>query len=330
MQTSNYRKYLNPSVVSRLANMELRAKLVVEGFMAGLHKSPYHGFSVEFAQHRPYMQGDDLKYLDWKIYARTDRYYIKQFEEETNLKSYILLDISRSMDFKYDPDGGFKKSGKSFLKKFIGNNPGHTEETSGGIKLKKLEYASYLAASLSYLMLLQRDAISLTTYDTGIRSYLPPRSTKTNLRLILKDLGSVKPENRTGTAKCLNEIADRIKRRGLVIIISDLLDDPKEVINALKHFRYNKNEVIIFQVLDPVEISFIDGNPVTLHDMETHEEMFSQPFAVKKVYQEAIKDFIANYRNECLKNNIDYQLISTNTPYDKALLGYLNKRKKMM
>jgi uncharacterized protein (DUF58 family) len=331
MQTNNYKKYLNPSVVARLSNMELKAKLVVEGFMAGLHKSPYHGFSVEFAQHRQYMQGDDLKYLDWKINARTDRLYIKQFEEETNLKSYILLDISRSMDFKYETDSRFKKKSESLLKRiFPSSSNEQLDILTDNLKLKKLEYASYLAASLSYLMLLQRDAISLTTYDTEIRSYLPPRSTKTNLKLILKELSNIKSENRTGTAKCLNEIADKIKRRGMVIIISDLLDDPKEVINAMKHFRYNKNEVIIFQILDPVEMSFFDGTPVTLHDIETHEEIFSQPFAIKKSYQEAIKEFISNYRNECLRNKIDYQLISTNEPYDKSLLGYLNKRKKLM
>lgn len=325
MQEADYRKYLIPSVVARLANMELKARLVVEGFMTGLHKSPYHGFSVEFAEHRQYMPGDDLKHLDWKIFARTDRFYIKQYEEETNLKSYILLDISKSMTYSSSYSKASEKSKKgSFLKKNK-NAPSDTPQKN----LTKLEYSSYLAASLSYLMLLQKDAISLTTYDTRVRNYIPPHSTNTNLKLILKQLSSVKSLHKTGTAKSLNEIADRIKRRGIVIVISDFFDKQNEVINALRHFRYNKDEVIIFQVLDPIELTFLEGNPVTLVDIETHEEIFSQPFAIQKSYREAMKEFLHTYKTECRKNNIDYVLMSTETPFDVALLGYLNKRKKI-
>jgi len=325
LQEADYRKYLIPSVVARLANMELKARLVVEGFMTGLHKSPYHGFSVEFAEHRQYMPGDDLKHLDWKIFARTDRYYIKQYEEETNLKSYILLDISKSMKYSssYSKTSGKSKTGNLFKKNKKEDNPSPQKN------LTKLEYSSYLAAALSYLMLLQNDAISLTTYDTKIRNYIPPHSTNTNLKLILKQLSSIKSLNETGTAKSLNEIADRIKRRGIVIVISDFFDKQDEVINALRHFRYNKDEVIIFQVLDPIELSFLDGNPVTLVDIETREEIFSQPFAIQKSYREAMKEFLHTYKTECRKNNIDYVLISTETPFDVALLGYLNKRKKI-
>ncbi|MEO6695595.1 MAG: DUF58 domain-containing protein [Ignavibacteria bacterium] len=326
--TSDYRKYLNPSIVARLSNMELKARMVVEGFIAGMHKSPYHGFSVEFAEHRQYIPGDDLKYLDWKILGKTDRYYIKRFEEETNLKSYILLDISRSMDFKSQKLTGINSQRKNFFNKYFAGRS--KENITSHNSLTKLEYASYLAASFSYLMLLQRDAISLTTYDTKIRSYIPPHSTKANLQLILKELSNVRPLNETGTAKCLNEIADKVKRRGLVIIISDLFDDQKEVISAMKHFRYNKNEVIIFQILDPMELTFLDGNPVTLKDMETNEEMYSQPFAMQKAYQDTIKEFIENYKTECRKNNIDYNIITTSTPFDTALLSYLTKRKRLV
>lgn len=308
--------------------MELKARMVVEGFIAGMHKSPYHGFSVEFAEHRQYMPGDDLKHLDWKILAKTDRYYVKRFEEETNLKSYILVDISKSMDFSSSKFEGTAKPGKNFFKKFF-SSQSHKENAESK-NITKLEYASHLAASISYLMLLQRDAISLTTYDTSIRSYIPPHSTKANLRLILRDLDNIQSMNRTGTAKCLNEIADKIKRRGLVIILSDFFDNQDEVINALKHFRYNKNEVIMFQILDPLELTFLEGNPVTLKDMETHEEMFSQPFAMQKAYQETIKEFIERYKSECRKNEIDYNLISTSQSFDSALLNYLNKRKKLI
>lgn len=179
-------------------------------------------------------------------------------------------------------------------------------------------------------MLLQRDAISLTTYDTKIRSYIPPHSTKANLQLILKELSKVESLNETGTAKCLNEIADKVKRRGLVIVFSDLFDEQSEVINALKHFRYDKNEVIIFQILDPVELTFLEGSPVTLKDMETHEEIFSQPVSMQKAYQESVQEFINKYKTECRKNNIDFITLSTSTPFDTALLNYLNKRKKLL
>ena len=308
--------------------MELKARMVVEGFIAGMHKSPYHGFSVEFAEHRQYIPGDDLKYLDWKILGKTDRYYIKRFEEETNLKSYLLLDISRSMVFKSQKLTGINSQRNTFLKKIFQKTTPETVASHNS--LTKLEYASYLAASFSYLMLLQRDAISLTTYDTKIRSYIPPHSTKANLQLILKELSNVKSLHETGTAKCLHEIADKVKRRGLVIILSDLFDEQKEVISAMKHFRYNKNEVIIFQILDPVELTFLDGSPVTLKDMETNEEMYSQPFSMQKAYQETIKEFIENYKVECRKNNIDYNIISTSTSFDSALLSYLNKRKRLV
>jgi len=314
---TEYTKYLNPSALSKLANLELKAKFVVEGFMTGLHKSPYHGFSVEFAEHRQYMPGDDLKHLDWKVFARTDKYFIKQYEEETNLKAYILLDISKSMDFsqsKMNSNTGFKNLFSRNVK--TGNN------------ITKLEYGSYVAASLSYLMLLQRDAVSLTTYDTSIRKFIPAKSTKANLKLILKELTDIKSSNATGTANCLNVIADKIKRRGIIIIISDLFDNQEEVMKSLRHFRYDKNEVILFQILDPVEMSFLDSTPVRLIDSETKEEIFSQPVDVKKEYSEIMKDFIQKYKSECMKNNIDYVLLTTDTHFDVALLKYLNKRKK--
>ena len=325
---TDFKKYLIPSVIARLSNLELKARLLVEGFVTGLHKSPYHGFSVEFAEHRQYMPGDDPRYIDWKIFARTERYYIKQYEEETNLKAYILLDISKSMSYKSDKNRIKAETG-SFFEKFSKSKKKTDKDVRDLAYLSKLEYSTYLAASLSYLMLMQNDAISLATYDTRVRSYIPPHSTNTNLKLILKELSAIKSVNETGTADSLNELAERIKRRGLVIIISDLFDNQDEVIGALKHFRYNKNEVIVFQVLDPVEISFIEGNPVTLIDIETQEEMYSQPYAIQKAYRDAMKEFVERFRKECRNNYIDYVLLSTETTFDKALLGYLNKRKRL-
>lgn len=325
--TPDFKKYLVPSVVAKLSNIELKAKSVVEGFMTGLHKSPYHGFSVEFAEHRQYMPGDDLKFLDWKVYARTGRYYIKRFEEETNLKSYILLDISKSMDFSSNKSKETSVEKKGFAKLF-GKSKSSLDESKS--YLTKLEYGSYVAASLAYLMLLQRDAISLTTYDTKIQNFISPRATDSNLKLMLHALNNIQSTDKTGTARCLNEIADKVKRRGLVIIISDLFDDQKEVLSALRHFKYTKNEVIVFQILDPVELSFLSGNPVTLKDLETSEEMFSQPFVMQKAYQEAVKEFTETYRMECAKSDIDYIMLSTESTFDKALINYLSKRMKMM
>jgi len=322
MIKTDYRRYLNPSVVAKLSNIELKAKFVVQGFMAGLHKSPYHGFSVEFTEHRQYTQGDDLRYLDWKVLARTGRYYIKQYEEETNLKAYIILDISRSMSYVFEK--GERKEGKFNLFK---KKTGEFKRRDGLIS--KIEYSSYLAASLAYLMMIQRDAVSLITYDTKIRTFLPPRSTQSNLKRILKELSDIQPSGTTGTAESLNSIAEKIKRRGLIILISDLLDDRDKVINALKHFRYNKNEVILFQILDPSEKTFLDDGGLILVDMETGEEMFSQTDTIQAYYKDAMSKFIDMYKKECTRNNIDFELITTDTPFDIALLRYLNKRKRL-
>lgn len=324
MENNSGRKYLLPEVASRISNMELRAKAVVEGFMTGLHKSPFHGFSVEFAEHRQYIPGDDLKFLDWKLYARTERNYIKRFEEETNLKSYILLDISKSMDFAGKKIDAEKKS-KGLLKNIFTSK----EEALLPAGITKLQYGSYLAASLAYLMHGQRDATSLTLYDTKIRNYIPARATDSNLRKILIALEKVVSENETGTARSLAEIAEKVKRRGMVIVISDLFDDQKEVLNALRHFKHKKNEIIVFQILDPLEISFLDGNPVTLIDSETKEELYSQPASIQKAYRDSIREFTETYRKEFKKNDIDYTMISTETPFDKALYNYLLKRKRM-
>ncbi|MBI4547295.1 MAG: DUF58 domain-containing protein [Ignavibacteriae bacterium] len=295
----DYRKYLQPEVVARLANMELVARLVVEGFITGLHKSPYHGFSVEFAEHRQYMPGDDLKRLDWKIFGKTDRYYIKQFEEETNLKAYIILDASRSMS--YSSDG----------------------------RMPKLEYASYICAALAQLMVQQRDAVGLTIYDETIRAYMPPHATKSYLKEILRQLETLKGGNKTSTANSLHQIAERIKRRGLVIILSDLFDKPNEVMTALRHFRHKKNEVIIMQILDPLERTFAFGRDAVFKDLETTEELMTQPYHIQKAYQQEMKKFLDTYKKECREHNIDYVLLDTSTPFDVALFEYLHKRQKM-
>jgi uncharacterized protein (DUF58 family) len=296
---SDYKKYLNPSFVSRLNSLELRARLVVEGFMIGLHKSPYHGFSVEFTEHRQYLPGDNLKDVDWKVFGRTERYFIKQYEEETNLKSYILLDTSRSMDFA----------------------------TEGNIT--KLEYASTLVAGLSYLMIKQQDAVGLSLYSEKINKYLPPKSTRAYLLQILNSISGIKSSDKTNTASSLNSIAEKIKRKGLVIIVSDLFDNINSVLQALKHFRYQKNEVIVFQILDPLERSFAFGRDAVFKDMETAEELTTQPYQIQKAYKDAMNEFINKIKTECLRSNIEYNLIDTSEPFDKALFNYVQKRSRL-
>ena len=295
----DYRQYLKPHVVSKLANMELRARLVVEGFITGLHQSPYHGFSVEFAEHRQYMPGDEIRHIDWKLYGKTDRYYIKQYEEETNLKSYIVLDTSRSMGYA---------------------SPG---------QLSKLEYGSYVAAALSFMMIKQQDAVGLALFDREITSYLPPHATKAYLRQILIELQRLRPSGTTGAGKSLHQIAERIKRRGLVIVISDLLDDPDQVIAALKHFRHKKNEVIVMQVLDPLERTFDFGADAIFRDLETSETLTTRPYQIQRAYKDAMGAFLERYKQECRENYIDYVLLDTATPFDVALFEYLHKRERI-
>lgn len=295
----DYRKYLVPQVVAKLANIELIAKLVVEGFITGLHHSPYHGFSVEFAEHRAYRPGDEIKYLDWKVLARTEKYFIKQFEEETNTRAMIILDASGSMKFSSD-----------------GN-------------ISKYDYGSYLAASLALLMIQQRDAVGLVLYDTKIRKFHSPNSRPSFIREILKTLETNKPENQTGTADCLNEIAERIKKRSLIIVISDFFDDVDKVAKALQHFRHDQNEVIVFHLLDQREIDFKFGKSATFTDLETGDKMLTHPYQLQKAYESTMNEFINHIKSKCLFLRIDYNLITTNTPFDKALVAYLNKRKKI-
>lgn len=296
---NNSRTYLQPSTVAQLANIELKARLIVEGFITGLHRSPYHGFSVEFAEHRQYQPGDDLRYMDWKLVGRADRYYVKQFEEETNLRAMIAIDKSASMKF-----------------------------ASAG-NISKFQYASYLAAALAYLMIKQQDAVGLTLYDNEIRSYLPSRSKRSYIQEILKTLEYTEPSGETGTAAALNVLAERIARRGLIIILSDFFDELESIITALKHFRHKGHEVIIMQILDPRERDFNFGWDATFKDLETGEEMVTQPYQIRKSYADAMKNYCETLKRECLQRGIEYVLLDVSQPFDTALREYLGKRTKM-
>lgn len=294
----DYRKFLKPETASKLSNMDLVARLVVEGFITGLHKSPYHGFSVEFAEHRQYMPGDEIRHVDWKVYGKTDRYYVKQFEEETNLKAYLLLDASGSMGY-----------------------------SSNGIS--KIQYASYLCAALTYLMLKQRDSVGLVTFDERIRKYVPPRSVSTYLHVILKELEKTESSEKTNISITFHQLAERIKRRGLIIIFSDLFDDPNLVMSGLKHFRHKKHEVIVFQILDPLERTFNFRRDALFKDLETGEEISTQPCHIRGEYRKLMNEFIDTYRKQCRENRIDHVLMDTSQDFDRALIQYLIKRKRI-
>ncbi len=297
-EVSLYKKYIDPKILSNISNLELRARLVVEGFITGLHKSPFHGFSAEFSQHRPYNYGDNLRYIDWKVYGRTDRYYIKQFEEETNLKAYILLDVSNSMTFRSD-------------------------------NISKLSYAKNLTAALTYLMLLQRDAVGLCLFDSQMKKLLPARSVSSYLRPILIELETTETGKDTDIEPILHTMAERLKRKGLVILISDLYDDPSKVMSGLRHFRYNKHELLVLHLLDPKELNFDFEGEIEFEDLESGQKIRTYPWYIKEEYVTAIKQFERNYRSLCREYLIDYQLVTTDQSLDIALMEYLIKRKKL-
>ncbi len=291
-------EFIRPEVVSRLANMELRARLIVEGVIAGMHRSPYHGFSAEFAEYRQYNTGESTKNIDWKVYGKTDRYYVRVFEDETNLKATLLLDRSASMDF-------------------------------GSGEVNKLTYAAMLCAALSYLMVKQRDAVGLAVFDEVINTLTPHRSVKKHLHYLLKTLQGVEPGSRTGISSALHRMAERLKRRGLIILVSDLMDDPGSVMRGLKHFRHRGHEIVVFHVLDPLEMSLDFDGEVTFRDRETGEKLRAQPWFLQQEYRRSIREWTSGLEQRCKEDSIDYNLLTTGTPYDQALVSYLNKRRRL-
>ena len=289
---------LTPDIISRLNNLSLKPRFVVEGFIVGLHKSPYHGFSVEFSEHRAYGAGDEIRHVDWKLWGKTDRFFIKQFEEETNLKSYLLVDQSLSMTYKSK-------------------------------NMTKLEYAQILAASLGYLMLKQQDAVGLTLFDDRIRVNIPARSKRSHLNIILSKMQNIIAGPETTIAPVLHKTAEAIKKRGLIILISDLFDDPDKVLSGLQHFRYKGHEVIVFHVLDPQELTLDFTQRTRFRDMESGEEIVTDPWHIQSDYQKSMEQFCDYIKSNCRQKNIDYVQLSTYLPLDMALSEYLIKRKRI-
>jgi uncharacterized protein (DUF58 family) len=291
----NELRFLDPAVLARLGTLELRARTVVEGFLSGLHRSPFKGFSVEFAVYRQYMPGDDLSSIDWKVYARTDRYFVKKFEEETNVECYLLLDVSASMGYS-----------------------SHA--------VTKLQYGSFLAASLAYLMNKQRDAVALTTFDETIVTMLPPSARPGHLRSILVTLDQTTIGARTDVSKPLHMLADGLGKRGMVVMISDLLDDPARVIDGLRHFRFRGTDVIVFHIMDPAELTFPFQRAARFRDLEAGDEVMAVPSVVRREYLEALNEALETYKRELGSAGIDYRLLDTSKPLDFALMSYLSTR----
>ncbi|MED5413065.1 MAG: DUF58 domain-containing protein [Pseudomonadota bacterium] len=289
--------FLDPSVLAGLSNLELRARVVVEGFLSGLHKSPNRGFSVEFNDYRHYQRGDDMRHVDWKLYARSDKLYIKQYEDETNVRCVILLDTSASMAY-----------------------------SSGGIS--KLNYGITLASALSYFIMRQRDAVGLITFDDEIRNYLPAKCRQPHLMQILRTLAQVESGKKTDVVKPLTDLAASLNKKSFVILISDMLDDEERIINTLQNLRGMGNDVITFQIMDDAELNFPFNEASEFIDMEDDESYITSPAAIRKAYLDNLNEFLSYCRKQCQSSGVDYCLLNTAEPLDEALSNYMAKRAK--
>lgn len=289
------RSVLDPSLIGRVAKLELRARLVVEGFVSGLHRSPYKGFSVEFAEHREYATGDDLRYLDWKVFGKSDRYYIKRYEEETNLLCHVLLDTSESMDF-------------------------------GTEAVRKFDYAATIAAALSHLVIEQGDAAGLVTFGDDVRAVLPPGNSSAHLRHVFDTIETSKPQGKTDVGKVLVRLADQLRKRGLVVLVSDLVGDVEEILRGLRQLRSRKHDVIVLQVLDPAEVEFPFEQMTMFEGLEEFPDLLADPKSLRKSYLERLDAFRKRLTAGCLAERIDVVEMNTRTPLDVALTSYLARR----
>lgn len=297
----SYRKYLNPRTLAKLEGLEMKARLIVEGFVSGLHKSPYHGFSIEFAEHREYVPGDDLRHVDWKVFGRSDRFYLKQYEEETNFACHLLLDTSESMRYR-----------------------------SENAALSKLEYAQCVAASISYLILQQRDAVGLATFDTTLRHFVTASSHPSQIKQLCHVMEQTPADGETSMGPIFHEAAERIKKRGLVIVLSDLFDDLDSLMLGLKHLRYRRHEVIVMHVIDAAEQDFPFQDPTLFKGLEGIPETMTEPRALRSAYQAEFEQFLRDARKGCRDLHMDYVLLRNDQPLDVALSSYLASRSRRL
>ena len=292
------RKYLDPKILARLKGLRLRARLIVEGYVSGVHRSPFHGFSIEFAEHREYAPGDDLRYLDWKVFGRTDKYYLKQFEEETNLICYLLLDTSESMRYR-----------------------------SPAAAMSKLEYAQCAAASLAYLILQQQDSVGLVTFDQEIRALVRASSNPSHMEQLVQVMEQSPPERKTATGAIFHELAERLKKRGIIIVLSDLFDDVDAMMAGLKHLRHRRHEVVLLHVLDPAELDFPFQQPTLFRGLEQLPDVLTEPRALRRAYLREFNGFIRRLKQGCRMQQIDYAQMRTDESLEVALSSYLGSRR---
>jgi uncharacterized protein (DUF58 family) len=289
--------YLKPEVIRNVSRLDLRARFIVEGFLSGLHASPFHGFSVEFSEHRRYSQGDDPKDIDWLVYAKTDRYYVKKYQAETNITGYLMMDLSESMAYTFRQD------------------------------LTKLDYSISLAAALAYLMIHQQDPVGLVTFDEKIRSSLPARSKRTQLGNILALLAQAKPSGTTGMATSLRQFAPMVRHKSLLMIFSDLLTEPEQVIESIRLLRHAGHDIMLFHVLDEAEVNFPFKGMCELRDPESGAMLTLDADGVRADYIAAVKQLRDQYRTACRSAGVDYIELDTSMRFDKALVEYLSQRK---
>jgi len=292
------RKYLDPKILARLKGLRLRARLIVEGYVSGVHRSPFHGFSIEFAEHREYAPGDDLRYVDWKVFGRTDKYYLKQFEEETNLICYLLLDTSESMRYR-----------------------------SPAAAMSKLEYAQCAAASLAYLILQQQDSVGLVTFDQEIRALVRASSNPSHMEQLVQVMEQSPPERKTATGAIFHELAERLKKRGIIIVLSDLFDDVDAMMAGLKHLRHRRHEVVLLHVLDPAELDFPFQQPTLFRGLEQLPDVLTEPRALRRAYLREFNGFIRRLKQGCRMQQIDYAQMRTDESLEVALSSYLGSRR---
>lgn len=291
-------RFIDPAALTRISSLELVARTVVEGFISGLHRSPHLGFSVNFAEYRAYRPGDDIRRLDWKVLARLDRYFVKEYEGETNTSVHVILDTSRSMDYR---------------------NRG----------IRKLEYGQYLAASLAYFAFKQRDGVGFVSFDEQIREFIPARGSFGHLNSVLHSIERTVSGDRSSFGEPLIRVAETLRRKGIVILVSDLHGEPAEVMDGIRHLTYRGNDVIVFQVVDPVELSFDFSDSARFVDLETRAQMHVIPDYIREEYRRIVSQQVSWYELECQKDRIDYMLIDTARPLDSALFTYLVRREQL-
>ncbi len=291
--------FIDPQTLAKIQGLRLRARHIVEGYVAGLHRSPYHGFSIEFAEHREYAPGDDLRYVDWKVFGKSDKFYLKQYEDETNLLCYLALDISESMSYR-----------------------------GPGAALSKLEYAQCVAAALAWLVLRQQDAIGLATFDDQIRALVRPAGNPSHLEQLLAVMESVRGGAKTAAGPIFHELAQRLTKRGVVIVLSDFFDELSSLAAGLKHFRHRKHDVVLLHVLDPAELEFPFRGPTEFKGLEGLPEVAADPQVIRQAYLREINVFRESLEKECRQQHIDYFLLRTDQPLDAALTRVFASRER--